>query len=59
MTRLLMIDDDEKLVSLVKAYLEPQGFEIAAAYDGHAGIQAATKIKPALIILDLMLNRKP
>jgi DNA-binding response OmpR family regulator len=64
MTGLLMIDDDEKLVDLVREYLEPQGFTLTAAYDGEAGIAAALAGTPAshggkaaveLVILDLML----
>ncbi len=55
MTRLLMIDDDEKLAALVKDYLEPQGFEISTAFDGLKGLEAVRALRPALIILDLML----
>lgn len=55
MTRLLMIDDDEKLVSLTREYLEPHGFEVSAAHDGHTGVDAALTTEPALVILDLML----
>ncbi len=50
-----MIDDDEKLVSLVREYLEPHGFEVAAAHDGHGGVEAVLSADPALVILDLML----
>jgi DNA-binding response OmpR family regulator len=55
MKRLLMIDDDEKLVSLVRKYLEPHGFEVENAYDGEAGLATACEREPALVILDLML----
>ena len=55
MTRLLMIDDDEKLVALTREYLESHGFEVAAAHDGIAGVEAALANPPALVILDLML----
>jgi len=55
MTRLLMIDDDEKLVALMSEYLESHGFEVAAAHDGHEGVEAALSTEPALVILDLML----
>jgi DNA-binding response OmpR family regulator len=55
MRRLLMIDDDEKLVSLVREYLEPHGFEVAAVHDGHGGVEAVLTGDPALVILDLML----
>jgi len=50
-----MIDDDEKLVSLVREYLEPHGFEVAAVHDGHGGVEAVVSADPALVILDLML----
>jgi two-component system response regulator CpxR len=55
MTRLLMIDDDEKLVALLGEYLHPQGFELDVAYDGPSGLAAARDDQPALVILDLML----
>ncbi|NJL27637.1 MAG: response regulator transcription factor, partial [Thermoanaerobaculia bacterium] len=55
MRRLLMIDDDTKLVALVREYLAPQGFELLAAHDGPSGLEAARAQEPALVILDLML----
>ena len=54
-TRLLMVDDDGKLVELVREYLEPQGFEVAAAFDGPSGLAAVAATPPSLVILDLML----
>lgn len=55
MAKLLMIDDDEKLVDLVRDYLEPHGFNLLAEYDGHEGIARWRADHPELIILDLML----
>jgi DNA-binding response OmpR family regulator len=55
MKQLLMIDDDEKLVSLVREYLAPHGFDVQAAHDGPAGLAALRSSEPALVILDLML----
>lgn len=55
MKRLLMIDDDEKLVSLMREYLGPHGFEVAAEHDGLDGVHAALSTDPDLVILDLML----
>ncbi len=55
MIRLVMIDDDEKLVALVREYLEPQGFELLFAHDGRAGLELVAAEEPALVILDLML----
>ena len=50
-----MIDDDEKLVSLVREYLEPHGFEVEAVHDGREGVEAVLSADPALVILDVML----
>jgi len=50
-----MIDDDEKLVGLMREYLESHGFELVAAHDGSAGVKAALSTEPDLVILDLML----
>ncbi len=55
MKRLLMIDDDEKFVGLMREYLETQGYQVAAVHDGAAGIEAALSTNPELVILDLML----
>ncbi len=55
MTRLLMIDDDEKLTCLVCRYLTPHGFEVEAIHDGETGLDAARRGTHELVILDLML----
>ena len=53
--KLLIVDDDHKLVALVRDYLEPQGFEIEVAADGITGLDAALSTAADLVILDLML----
>lgn len=55
MTRVLMIDDDEKLVELVTDYLEPHGFDVAAAYTGQSGVELFEANGAELIVLDVML----
>ena len=50
-----MIDDDEKLVALVREYLEPQGFELLVSHDGRQGLELVVEEEPELVILDLML----
>ncbi|ANM31714.1 CpxR [Acidobacteria bacterium Mor1] len=55
MTRLLMIDDDEKLVALMEEYLAGHGFQVESAGDGETGLAAALAQPPELVILDLML----
>jgi two-component system alkaline phosphatase synthesis response regulator PhoP len=53
--RILIIDDEASIVSLVSAYLRPEGYEIYTASDGPGGLNAAKAYKPDLVILDIML----
>jgi DNA-binding response OmpR family regulator len=55
MYRILLIDDDESLQSLVGRIAERDGFAFAAVSDGVEGLAAAQGFKPDLIILDVML----
>ncbi len=55
MLEMLMIDDDEKLVDLVRDYLAPHGFELSAAYDGPSGLELLERTGSDLVILDIML----
>jgi len=52
---LLVVDDEERLRSLVKAYLEQEGYHVALASDGDEALRVARQEKPDLIILDLMM----
>jgi len=52
---ILVVDDDRKIVALVRAYLEREGFRVVAAYDGREALRQARTEDPALIVLDLML----
>lgn len=52
---ILIADDEERLVSLVRAYLEQDGFQVITARDGREALFAARQAKPDLIILDLMM----
>src|SRR3954451_1216174 len=51
----LVVDDDPKIVSLVKTYLVREGFRVITASDGAAALRAFTEFAPGLIVLDLML----
>ncbi len=51
----LVVDDDRKIVALVRAYLEREGFRVIVAYDGREALRQARNGDPALIVLDLML----
>ena len=55
MAEILIIDDDSELCELVGEYLEGEGFEIDAAFDGLSGIERCLEREPDLVILDVML----
>ena len=55
LTRLLIIDDDEKLCRLLGAYLSPLGYEVISASSGPAGLEYARREPFAAVILDVML----
>jgi DNA-binding response OmpR family regulator len=52
---ILVVDDDAKIVRLVRAYLEREGYRVIGATDGRAALSAIELERPALIVLDLML----
>lgn len=54
-TRILMVDDDAKLCRLVREYLQPLGYDVAAAHNGAAGLDLALQGSFDAIILDVML----
>lgn len=52
---ILVVDDDAKIVSLVRTYLEREGFAVTTAGNGRAALDAIAAVRPALVVLDLML----
>jgi DNA-binding response OmpR family regulator len=54
-SKVLIIEDEQGIVELLKARLEPEGFQVVAAYNGQEGLRAVTDARPDLIILDLTL----
>ena len=55
--RILIVDDEEGIVKLVKMYLEHHRYEVITAIDGQEGLERAKTEKPDLIVLDLMLPK--
>ena len=53
----LLIEDDEHSVELLTISLEGAGFHVAVRRDGEAGLDAARLLRPAAIVLDVMLPR--
>src|SRR5438552_1467387 len=56
-SRVLIVEDEKDIVRLLKYNLEKEGYEVLSASDGEAGLSAARKEKPDLVILDLMLPK--
>ena len=52
---ILLVDDDAKIVRLVRTYLERDGYRVIEAFDGAAALAAIEADDPALVVLDLML----
>ena len=52
---ILVVDDDAKIVRLVRTYLERAGYRVVEAADGSAALAAIAREEPALIVLDIML----
>jgi DNA-binding response OmpR family regulator len=56
MTKTIMVvDDEQRLVSLVQSYLAQEGFRVVAASNGKDALAVARREKPDLIILDIMM----
>ncbi len=53
--RLLVVDDDAELCSLLQEFLQREGYSVQCVHDGHAGLEQAQQGGYDLIILDVML----
>ncbi len=56
--KILVVDDDTKIVDLVKLYLDREGYTVLTAYDGIEALHLARESHPDLIVLDIMLPGK-
>lgn len=53
--RILVVDDEAKIVDVVKSYLEKAGYPVLTARDGREACEKFEKESPSLVILDWML----
>ena len=53
--RILVIDDETKIVDFVRRGLIYEGYEVDVAYDGLSGLSLARNTPPDLIVLDIMM----
>ncbi len=53
--RILAVEDDRNISDLIRMYLEKEGFEVTAAFDGGTAVEKFKEIQPDLVLLDIML----
>lgn len=58
MSKILLVEDDSFLSSLLKNRLEKKGLEVVLAKDGEEALGLLKTIKPSLILLDIILPKK-
>jgi DNA-binding response OmpR family regulator len=56
-TSLLVIEDDENISAAIEEYFSRSGYNVTTAADGVAGVEAAVKARPDVVVLDLMLPK--
>jgi len=52
---ILVVDDEPNIVELARLYLTQEGYRVESAGDGQTALDKITALKPALVVLDLML----
>ena len=58
MARILIVDDDEKMLGLYQSILSSEGFDVLTAGSGEDGLKLAIENIPDLILLDVMMPKK-
>ncbi|MEK7234593.1 MAG: response regulator [Elusimicrobiota bacterium] len=53
--KILIIDDDVNLATIMRQFLVDKGFDVETAFDAYAGVAAAGDFRPDLILLDLQM----
>ncbi len=54
---MLVVDDEESIVELLKYNLEKSGYEVRTALDGMQAVEVARKFVPDLVLLDIMMPK--
>ncbi len=52
---ILVVDDDPKIVALVRTYLERERYPVVTASDGRSALRLIEELEPRLVVLDLMI----
>ncbi len=54
-SRIMVVDDEQTILSLLKQTLEPEGYEVVVAADGRSALALLEERKPDLVLLDIMM----
>ncbi|MCK5081448.1 MAG: response regulator, partial [Candidatus Omnitrophica bacterium] len=57
MTKILLVDDEVQLITMVQMRLEANGYEVITANDGQEGLEKAKSENPDLIMMDIMMPK--
>lgn len=57
MYKVLLVDDDQELISMIKQYLEQEDFDVTAVHEGETGVAEALSGNYQLVVLDVMMPR--
>jgi two-component system, sensor histidine kinase and response regulator len=52
---ILVVDDDPDSLDIVRTFLESRGYDVSTATDGRAGLAKLDEVRPALVLLDVMM----
>ncbi|VDN47226.1 Alkaline phosphatase synthesis transcriptional regulatory protein PhoP (fragment) [Petrocella atlantisensis] len=53
--RILVVDDEEKILSVIKSFLESKGFSVITAENGRKALEIFNRESISMILLDLMI----
>ncbi len=55
--KILLVEDEELVLDLLQRKLTNEGYEVSVAKDGEEGIQIMKKVKPDLVLLDIIMPK--
>jgi CheY-like chemotaxis protein len=55
--KILIVEDEEIILDLLKRKLSQEGYEISVARDGQEGLEEMRRVKPDLILLDIIMPK--
>ena len=55
--KILLVEDEEIMISLLQKKLTKEGYEISVARDGEEGLKAMREVRPDLVLLDIIMPK--